>query len=236
MGIRRGEITTKIISDGLVFNIDAANRACYIPNANTTFNTINLSNSGSLENGTLFSNNNLGVFEFDGSDDYINVSNFTELSNLSQASISLWFNRDTDQNLVLMDLKDGSNGRLALQSYLSNTLYIYLNGKSYNISPSPSTSTNNWYNMVLVYNGSGSTNADKLKLYLNSIEQTGGSYSGTVDSSIGSFGVNTYFEIGRTPTTAHFNGEINLIHIYNRALSAEEILYNYNGLRGRFGV
>ena len=29
MGIRRGEITTKIVSDGLVFNMDAANRASY---------------------------------------------------------------------------------------------------------------------------------------------------------------------------------------------------------------
>ena len=29
MGISRGEITTRIVKDGLVFNFDAANRACY---------------------------------------------------------------------------------------------------------------------------------------------------------------------------------------------------------------
>ena len=35
MGIRRGEITTKIVPHGLVFNMDAANRASYV-NGNTT--------------------------------------------------------------------------------------------------------------------------------------------------------------------------------------------------------
>ena len=43
MGGRVGSITTEIIEDGLVFNMDAANRASYIPDATTTFNTIDLS-------------------------------------------------------------------------------------------------------------------------------------------------------------------------------------------------
>jgi hypothetical protein len=54
MGIRRGEITTDIIRNGLVFNMDAANRASYIPDATTAFNTIDLSNSGSLINDTFY--------------------------------------------------------------------------------------------------------------------------------------------------------------------------------------
>jgi hypothetical protein len=52
MSGRVGSITTDIIADGLVFNMDAANRASYIPDATTAFNTIDLSNSGSLINGT----------------------------------------------------------------------------------------------------------------------------------------------------------------------------------------
>ena len=43
-----GSIRTPIIPDGLVFNMDAANRASYIPNANKSHNTINLSQTGSL--------------------------------------------------------------------------------------------------------------------------------------------------------------------------------------------
>ena len=50
MGISRGEITTRIVKDGLVFNMDPANRASTIPSTSTTktFNTINLSQSGSI--------------------------------------------------------------------------------------------------------------------------------------------------------------------------------------------
>ena len=52
MGIRRGSISTPIIADGLVFNMDAANRASTIPSTSTdkTFNTVDTSVSGSFIN------------------------------------------------------------------------------------------------------------------------------------------------------------------------------------------
>ena len=34
----------------------------------------------------------------------------------------------------------------------------------------------------------------------------------------------------------YFNGQIGPILIYNRALSASEVLQNYNRLKGRFGL
>ena len=42
MGIRRGEITTKIVSDGLVFNMDPANKASYSGTGTTVTDTINI--------------------------------------------------------------------------------------------------------------------------------------------------------------------------------------------------
>ena len=33
-----------------------------------------------------------------------------------------------------------------------------------------------------------------------------------------------------------YNGNMGPIHMYDRALSAEEILHNYNALKGRFGL
>ena len=52
MGIRRGSISTPIIADGLIFNMDAANRVSTIPSTSTTkaFNTIDTSISGSFIN------------------------------------------------------------------------------------------------------------------------------------------------------------------------------------------
>ena len=43
MSGRVGSITTGIIADGLIFNMDAANRASYVPDATLSYNTTDLS-------------------------------------------------------------------------------------------------------------------------------------------------------------------------------------------------
>ena len=71
MGGRVGSITTEIIADGLVFNMDAANRASYVPDATTSYNTTDLSISGSLQDTGMYSSINEGTWVFDGIDDCI---------------------------------------------------------------------------------------------------------------------------------------------------------------------
>ena len=53
MGIRRGSISTPIIADGLVFNMDAANRASYPKSGTIITNTIS-NTTGSLINDHIF--------------------------------------------------------------------------------------------------------------------------------------------------------------------------------------
>ncbi len=78
MSGRVGSITTDIIADGLVFNMDAANRTSTIPSTSTlkTFNTLNLSQSGSIITDATWQAGSNPTFDFDGSDGYINT-NFT---------------------------------------------------------------------------------------------------------------------------------------------------------------
>ena len=73
--MRMGSITTDIVSDGLIFNMDAANRACYPKSGPTTHNTINAVNSGSFQDDTIFSTDQGGAFNFDGVDDYVDAGN-----------------------------------------------------------------------------------------------------------------------------------------------------------------
>ena len=95
MGISRGK---KIITDGLVFYMDAANKRCY-PGSGTTVNNLIDSNSGTLLNGTAFSTNNNGYFDFDGTNDYINFGDsdtytFGDGSTDSTMTVSAWVNID----------------------------------------------------------------------------------------------------------------------------------------------
>ena len=77
MGIRRGSISTPIIVDGLVFNMDAANRASYPRTGTTITETIN-SAAGTF-NGNTFVDNYSGVIDFDGVDDLIEFGSNSNL-------------------------------------------------------------------------------------------------------------------------------------------------------------
>ena len=61
---------TKIVNDGLVFYLDAANPNCY-KSGDTTTNSIVSENICSVNNGVDFTSEHNGGYVFDGSDDYI---------------------------------------------------------------------------------------------------------------------------------------------------------------------
>ena len=63
----------RIVTDGLVLAIDAANTKSY-PGSGTTWYDISRNNSnGSLVNGSTFSSENLGTVTFNGVDQYYNL-------------------------------------------------------------------------------------------------------------------------------------------------------------------
>ena len=89
MGISRGEITTRIVKDGLVFNMDSANRASYPRTGAIATDTITSTISGSLESGATFETNDNGIFSFDGVDDNISVTT-TNLSDTTELTVNCW--------------------------------------------------------------------------------------------------------------------------------------------------
>ncbi len=167
------------------------------------------------------------VFSFDGSDDYINLGDLSNIgvSNASAVSVSLWFKKDGDGNYVLFELKEGSS-KIALQSYLANGLYIYINNVSYNVAVT--VANNEWHNIMLVFDGNGDLDADRLKLYFNGSNITGGTYSASVPTAVGAFTSSMSSNIGRTPATAYFDGELSNVQVFNTALSSTEITTLYN--------
>ena len=235
-----GNIETGIIKNGLVFNMDAANRASYINGNTKAFNTTNLSQSGSLINDVSFNSENQGVFIFDGVDDYVDCGNMyrSQLSNATALTIHFWAYSTSSSNRILLDFKEGTS-RIVIQRYSNSKLYLYVNG--INAEYTNSTSLNTWYHITYVFNGSESSNSNKLKLYVNGVEIAGASFSGTVSTSIGAFTSAMESKIGAlynlfNPSTYNWQGDIGPIHFYNRALSSTEVLHNYNALKSRFGL
>ena len=223
--MKYGSITTGIIADGLVFNMDAANRACYPRTGTTTTDTIN-NLTGTLLGVTFIPSSGSGVWGFDGVDDYINCSNLSATNNLSEITISFWYKfqgTDTENGLV------SQNPGFEVQDY-ANGMYFHIDNTTETVSVQNSAinyKDGNWHNFVFTYKA-GSAQL----IYFN-----GSQVATRVPSNTNLQTTSNNLNLGRRNNGFRY-AEINMgpVQIYNRALSANEVLHNYNALKGRFGL
>ena len=233
MGIRRGSISTPIIADGLVFNMDAANRACYPRTGATTHNTINAVNSGSFQDDTSFSTNQGGAFNFDGVDDYIEIGSPIPKAT-TEITINVWFkatgvpsNNDTAGGCLFVGSSNIEHGPFLSYSWSTEKIVfgIKLN-VTYNYSAG--------FTQNVIHNACVTFNRPTLTCFKNGIlvdtatQDSNVTYQGTLANRIGEWGYSSY--------QRNFNGQIYSTQIYNRALSSTEVLHNYNALKSRFGL
>ena len=74
----------RIVTDGLVLHLDAADRNSY-PGSGTTFTDLSGNgNNATLQNGTSYSSDNGGTLVYDGADDKITIQNSTSLSSFTK--------------------------------------------------------------------------------------------------------------------------------------------------------
>ncbi len=235
MSGRVGSITTGIISDGLVFNTDPANRASYSQTGTIATDTVgNL--TGSLTNGVSFSNTNEGIFVLDGSDDYIDYGDVLDFDRLDAFSIGCWFKRERSGVSEFLVAKQESGGDYrgytfilpADDDYLTIVFRNTLTTNRLIVDGTTAITDTNWHYGVVTHDGSSATSG--IKIYLDGSDDTGvvnGTLSGTTVNSIP-------LQIGARNNGFCFDGNIASTHIYNRALSANEVLHNYNALKNRF--
>jgi hypothetical protein len=220
-----GSITTGIITDGLVFNMDAANRASTEP-INTviaSFNTVNLTESGSFSDNGIFDSSTISPsFAFGGTDDNIDIDSF----NLGTSNtISIWYNSTGKSPNYFTPLgnDDAPNNYAIWMTSNTNVYYKVEDGSNGYVGWTTSNyNDGNWHNLVF------SRVNQTVNLYIDKVIQTVTNNTlannNTVIDKIGS----------KSDNTDWFKGNLANIQMYNRALSASEILHNYNALKGRF--
>jgi hypothetical protein len=220
-----GSITTGIITDGLVFNMDAANRASTEP-INTviaSFNTVNLTESGSFSDNGIFDSSTISPsFAFGGTDDNIDIDSF----NLGTSNtISIWYNSTGKSPNYFTPLgnDDAPNNYAIWMTSNTNVYYKVEDGSNGYVGWTTSNyNDGNWHNLVF------SRVNQTVNLYIDKVIQTVTNNTlannNTVIDKIGS----------KSDNTDWFKGNLANIQMYNRALSANEVLHNYNALKGRF--
>ncbi len=236
MGVGRGNITTNIIKNGLILNIDPANRASTVPSTSTTetFNTLNLAESGSFINDTMYdSSTTTPSYALDGVGDSIDTSMYfgvppIDRYNKDTFTVSIWIKVD-DSKLSdwqyytpISALTNGGTG-LSTRKYGNSTGYVVISGDTFG---STQLDNGNWRNLVGVFNSSN----DNWKIHID------GNSTPEINQTLPSWQFfNKNIKIGQNGGDAnYFPGNIGPVQYYNRILSPSEILHNYNALKGRF--
>ncbi len=235
-----------IIGDGLVYTIDAANPQSYNSGSGVTYDFFNQTLSGSLDgNGTTYSTDGIGSFEFDGTDDYIEFPSLDVLSGKTQLTISTWHKPVADESGIVAlwgDTAGSFQGSCCLLYYQgSNQLLLEVgsdgsNDYIYKSSLSSWMPKGSWHDLTFVFDSTQSTNATKIKMYVNGELQTwtGNNFGFSGWSSSAS---NWRLATDKTSYAAYdFEGNIAKQLIYNRPLTAAEVLQNYNSQKTRFGL
>jgi hypothetical protein len=231
-----------IVKDGLVLYLDAANQKSYTGSGTTWKDLSGNGNDGTLVNGPTLVEGNLGSIEFDGVNDMIQIEHTESLSddifsNALFSTLDCWVNIKEFKNWTCMINKAFSG------SYSNTTgpgLWSNINGYQFvvgtGVSGNPSggskvisfsANTNQWYNIV------GTVNGNVAHMYVDGVLHS------TSTSSINEVQKNTSpIIVGNRclncgPT---LDGNINIVKIYNRSLSAAEIQQNYNATKGRYGL
>lgn len=242
MAIHHG---TRIVRDGLAFNMDFADRLCYDRNSSICrdFNSPDI--AGEIVGSPTFVVDSCGgYFHFDGLTKYIKIPNNNASLNSQNLSFEVWLKLDylssyspcpAGGDIIYIFHKEGQysihqwggNIRCAQGRTITST--------ALNIQPVlmiPAMNTSSWYQVVYTvdtntslfvnceYKGSSATNPGT----------NGPIVSDTQGISIGCAG-------GYSGSPAGFYyGSIAISRVYNRVLSNVEIAQNYKAVKTRFGL
>jgi hypothetical protein len=233
--------TPRMVTDGLILYLDAANTKSY-PGSGTTWNNlIQQGISGSLTNGPTFNTANGGSIQFDGTNDYVNLGNDSTLKP-ARPTVSMWVNMSTSSySGVLVDGGYENSNLGYLVYYNSNNNFQFwvrnnqqgANSNTQGIGVRTATSTtafvtSSWYNITGVYD---KTN---VYIYVNGILEQTGSFTNDISYNTAPVWIGNYASLPNFGLI--LKGNVGNVMLYNRALSASEILQNYEATRERFGL
>ncbi len=176
------------------------------------------------------------ALSFDGINEYINVSNSYTLKT-QEFSISMWLYPINSSEVNPISLSENNlNYGWTVYSNAPWTYgnFVVGNGTSYELATDFLKNVfvnNNWTHVILTMNST-----KNLKLYINGVYIKQNQFSAPYQTVY--YRSNDTFKIGggRGMSGAHsmFNGTLDEVKIYNRALSESEIMYEYqNGVTKR---
>lgn len=232
-----------IVKRGLVLHLDTSLNDSYTGTGTIWYDISGYNKTLTLVNSPTFLTGNGGILSFNGSTNYVNSTYDKSYDFLdAKFSISIWMYCNTltaNASRVMVNRATyGSNERsfeFYVQTDSVNTPFIYFGtynaGWTYvNNNALTNITFNQWYNVVATSDGSGNG-----KVYINgTLRQTNTSFNTALTKTTVPLQIGAYS--GSIGTDAYFNGYIGNVLLYNKALTQDEVLQNFNVQRQRFVV
>ena len=157
------------------------------------------------------------ALDFDGVDDYVDCGNDGSLNITDKMTIEFWiYPRENTQNRHIVSRGEWAAGGYWVQHCDPGNVggfYFYLDGvyQAF-IVPAGSSELNTWHHFLLTYDGS------IVKSYKNGEFLNEAPANGSITSKDTSFMISRYAALD----LHHFDGIIDEVRVYNRALNADE--------------
>lgn len=221
----------RIVTDGLVLSLDAGDRNSYSGTGTIWYDLSQnryIATKAGAQSPTYPLWNSEGYFTFLSGSLGTNDSRFvtSTLPAFSTLSVFAWYKTSNTANSKTLLRMQNSDFELSVNQ---SALY-YAAGSNYNdinASIANGSSTNGtWHHMGLTYDG------NNLKGYFDASNVANNTRGSIVNTESGPLNIGTrndaFFQ--------HFVGDLSIISIYNKVLSSEEILQNYNAQKSRFNL
>lgn len=216
-----------IVRDSLYSYVDANIVDSYNGSGTTWTDISGNSRHGTLANGPTFVTGSGGAIVLDSSDDTVE---FASSFSINTFSICVWVNAGSSQN-VYADIFD--NNHRGGSSYVCQQNYTSTNEFGFGVGDGASGSSTSLFTLSTgTWTFLSFTFQNQTKGYINGVLfSTGATCGDPYYSGIESFRLGGWGGGGR-----RFNGRYGSMIFYSRALTATEILQNFNATRTRFGV
>jgi hypothetical protein len=219
--------------NSLSFLLDAGNPTSYSGTGLTVYDLVSAGIGATLVNGVGFGTTNLGSFNFDGTNDYIQVPvNYIPTGN--QVTLSFWNYGITSVPSSVFYSCDAGEIRQYNIHLPWNDSVVYWDcggGASFNRINTAVLSASQWQGWHH-WGFTKNITAGTMEIYLDGVLNTSGT------GKVGTISAMTQAFIGRFQISSplYVNNRVSHFEIYNRTLTADEIIKIYNATKGRYGL
>jgi|GEM_PF-3832615 len=160
-----------------------------------------------------------GSLTFDGVNDHISVSNSTNLEISNSISVEAWIYRDSQSRDEMVVSKRSGETGFALWFYWGINKALFNTGNTdFNaVCSTTDIQSGVWYHIVGTYDGT------VRKIYVNGVLENSVTATGQLSSNTANLEIGKY----NLSNTHYFDGAIDEVKIYDRALTAEEVYAHY---------